>query len=129
MIFGLFSNPQREARRLAKDARAVADIARQTYRASVQADIARLTREGLGQLAERCGDDGDCVAREADRYRALHREARRHFNQVGLTAYTFVIIHAQSLHLGAAGEAARQAIRDYLAEWPEDRAPEATLPG
>jgi hypothetical protein len=129
MIFGLFSNPEREARRLAKDARVVADMARQTYRASIQADIARLTREGLAQLAERCGDDGDCVEREVDRYRALHREARRNFNQAGLTAYTFVIIHAQSLRLGAAGEAARAAIDEFLTEWPADREPDATLPG
>ena len=103
MLFGLFDNPQREARRLAKDARAVADLARHTYRDSILEEIARLTRDSLAQVADLCGDDAACIAREVDRYKTLHREARRQFNQVGLTAYTFVIIHAESLRLAEAG--------------------------
>jgi len=129
MLFGLFHNPQREARRLEKDALAIADMARHTYRGSILADIARVTRDELAYIAERCAEDATCIAREEDRYKTLHRESRRQFDPVGLTAYTFVIIHAQSLRYGEAGAAARATIQAFLDEWPAERASEAALPG
>ncbi len=129
MFFGLFHNPQREARRLEKDARAVADLARHTYRDSVLAEIARRTRDSLAQVADLCADDATCIERQMDRYKTLHRESRRQFDQVGLTAYTFVIIHAQSLRLAEAGAPARKAIQDFLDEWPAERGSDGTLPG
>ena len=130
MFFGLFrKNPEREARQLHKDARIVVDMARQTYRAQLLIDIARITREGLTQIEELCGDDAAKRAREIDRYQALHREARRQHDQVGLTAYTLVIIHARSLDLSGLGAPARTAIQEFLDEWPADRQQDGTLPG
>lgn len=130
MIFGwLRKNPERDARQLDKDARAVTDMARQTYRAQLLVDIARITREGLAQIEELCGDDAARRAREVDRYQALHREARRQHDQVGLTAYTLVIIHARSIDLAQLGAPARAAIQQFLDEWPADRKRDGTLPG
>lgn len=130
MLFGLFKkNPEREARQLARDAQSIVDMARQTYRAELLVDIARITRGGLAQMEEVCGDDRERRAREVSRYQTLHREARRQHDQVGLTAYTLVIIHARSLDVGDPGAPARDTIQDFLAEWPEDRERDATLPG
>ncbi len=130
MIMGLFrKDPAREARQLNKDAVAVLDLARGTYRADVLREIARITRDGIAQLEELCAGDENCRAREIDRYKSLHRESRRQFNQVGLTAYTLVIIHGRSLYCGEAGAPARQAIDEFLAEWPDGGERQGTLPG
>lgn len=130
MILGLFKpNPEREARRLDRDARTILDMARQTYRPNLLFDIARQTRDGLAQLEELAGDDRDRRARALERVQALHREARRHHNQVGLTAHTLVIIHGRSLELGELGQPARDAIREFLEEWPAEKAEDGMLPG
>lgn len=130
MIFGLFrKNPQGEARRLAKDANAIIDMACGTYRDDILADIARLTRTGLTQIADLAGGDWVRCKRELDRYKVLHREARRQHDQARLTAYTLVIIHTRSLELGELGAPARATIEQFLDEWPSTEAPEGTLEG
>lgn len=130
MIFGFFrSSPEREARTLHKDAVAVLDIARGTYRATVLREIARITREGIMQIEDLAGDDEVRREREIDRFKALHRESRRRLDQTGLTAHTLTIIHARSLALGDAGAPAREAIDAFLREWPPEREPEGTLEG
>lgn len=129
-MFGLFRrDTARDARQLNKDAVAVVELARGTYRAEVLREIARITRDGIAQLEDLCGGDAVCRAREIDRYKMLHRESRKQLNQVGLTAYTLVIIHARSLATGDAGAPARAAIADFLSDWPPDREPDGTLPG
>lgn len=128
-MFGLFNNPKREIKQLNKDARVVIDTARQTYRAERLRDIALLTRDGLRQTADLCGDDQSCREREIARYKTLHRESRSHFNQVGLTAYTLIIIHLRSRAFGEACAAARQVIGEFIAEWDHSENNEDVLPG
>ena len=129
-FFDIFkASPQREARRLNKDAASIIDMARGTYRESVLSEIARLTRDGLAQMADIAGTDPVALAREVDRYKALHREARRQHNQTRLTAYTLVIIHSQGLRYGELTEPTRESIDEFLAEWPEVEPPEGTLAG
>jgi hypothetical protein len=131
MILGLFrSSPEREARRLRKDAEAILDMARHTYRESVLEAIARATRQGIAQVAQLAGDDETRVQRELDRIKTLHREARRRHDQTGLTAFTLVIIHTRAGRLGEAGEPARAAIEAFLDEWPAgDDSQPGTLAG
>lgn len=130
MLFDLFrSSPEREARRLNKDAAAIIDMARHTYRESILGEIARLTREGLKQVQDIAGDDEAVRGRELDRYRSLHREARRQHSQTRLTAYTLIIIHIRGLAYGELTAPSREAIGAFLEEWPEQDPPEGTLPG
>lgn len=130
MIFGLFgNNPQRESRRLNKDAASVLEMARVTYRVEILREIARITREGIAQLNER--DDVDEARRKHDlgRIKALHRESRQRHDQAGLTAYTLIIIYASSLEYGDASAASREAIDDFIAEWPPEQREPGTLEG
>lgn len=130
MIFGLFrKNPQGEARQLAKDANVIIDMARSTYRDDILAEIVRLTRSGIGQMADLAGADPERRARELRRYKVLHREARQQHNQAALTAYTLVIIHTRSLNLGELGAPARATIEGFLDEWPSTERLEGTLEG
>jgi len=130
VVLGLFRpRPEREARRLHKDAVVILDMARHTYRASVLEAIAHQTRDGLAQLRDLAGDDWRRTERELDRFKALHREARRRQDQTGLTAFTLIIIHTRSRRLGTAGEPARAAIDAFLEEWPSPNPPEGTLAG
>lgn len=130
MIFNLFkSSPEREARRLNKDAMDILDMARHTYRESILSEIARITREGLKQLEDLAGEDEVQREREIDRYKALHREARRQHNQSKLTAYSLVIIHSSGLRYADLTLPTREAIAEFLDEWPPAEPPEGTLAG
>ena len=101
MIFGFFkANPEKEARQYSRDASSIIEMVEQTYKTSLLQEIARLTRAGLEQLQISCGGDEVCVARELDRYKSLHREARRNNSQGQLTAYTLIIIHTRAAALG-----------------------------
>ena len=130
MIFNLFkTSPEREARRLNKDAMDILDMARHTYRESILSEIARITREGLKQLDDLAGEDEVQREREIDRYKALHREARRQHNQSKLTAYSLVIIHSSGLKYADLTLPTREAIDEFLDEWPPAEPPEGTLAG
>ena len=130
MIFGLFrKRPEAEARQLAKDADTIIDMACGTYRDDLLAEIARLTRSGVSQMADLASGDWVRCEHELKRYKVLHREARRQHDQARLTAYTLVIIHTRSLKLGDLGAPARRAIEQFLERWPSAEAPEGTLEG
>ena len=64
MIFGLFrKRPEAEARQLAKDANTIIDMACGTYRETILAEIARVTRSGVSQMADLAGGLGALRAR------------------------------------------------------------------
>jgi hypothetical protein len=130
MFFGLFGkNPQREARRLNKDAATVVEMARVTYRGEILREIARITREGIEQLHALDDADEDRRQHGLGRFKALHRESRQGRDQAGLTAYTLVIIYATGLEYGDATAASREAIQDFVDEWPAERREPRTLEG
>jgi len=130
MLFGLFKkNPQRESRRLNKDAAAVVEFARVTYRAEILREIARITRDGIAQIDASGADDPQRRKQAVGRFKALHRDARQRQQQAGLTAYTLIIIYASSLEHGDASAPAREAIADYLAQWPPEQHEPGTLEG
>jgi len=130
MIFGFFTpNPHKEARQLAKDVTSIIDMVEQTYRPELLNEIADTTREGIGHIAERCGDDTTCRTRELDRYKALHRESRRQNLQGGLTAYTLIIINTRATALGEVGAPVCALIEQYLQRWPAQSTSEGTPTG
>jgi hypothetical protein len=119
VIFGFLKrSPEKQARELNKDAGNIVEMAEQTYRTDLNEQIANLTRDSIEQISSHCGSDQDCQAHEIERYKILHREARRKASQVGLTAYTLIIIHTRSLPLGNLGAPARQAIDEFCQRWP-----------
>ena len=119
MIFGFFAkNPNKEARQLARDVTNIVGMAEQTYRPELLDDIARITRDGIKQMDDLCGDNAMCQARELDRYKILHRDARRQNSQVGLTAYTLIIINTRAAAFGEVGSPVHALIEQFLDRWP-----------
>ena len=128
-MFGWLKSPARESRQLNRDAAAIIDMAQGTYRSELQRDIALLTRQGLDQVAEICAGDVECGRREVDRFKTLHREARRQNNQVELTAYTLIIIHVRAQALAEASAPARECIEAFLDQWQHATQERGVLPG
>ena len=130
MIFGFFAaNPNKEARQLANDAANIIETAEQTYRSELLDEIAQTTRDGISKLLERCADDASCQARELDRYKALHREARRQNSQAALTAYTLLIINTRAAALGEVGAPVCALIEQFIQSRPARAESEDTLAG
>ena len=128
MIFGFFaSNPQKQARQFGKDVTTIVEMAEQTYRPELLVDIARITRDGIEQMTRLYGDDSTLQARELDRYKALHRDARRRNSHVGLTAYTLIIINTRAAALGDEGAPVCAVFEQFLQRWPAQGEPDGTL--
>ena len=130
MIFGFFANsPSKEARQLARDVVNIVGMAEQTYRPELLEEIARMTRDGIAQIVNVCGDNAHYRARELDRYKSLHRDARRQNSQTRLTAYTLIIINTRAAALAEVGEPACGLIDAFLQRWPATMTDESTLAG
>ena len=113
----LFDNPQREARRLNRDAAAIIDSATKSFPIERVRDIAVMTRERLDEAHEHLDKHGESRDLVLDRFLQLHREARRRMDQVGLTAYTLVIIHLRAEAIGQASQPALDAIDAFTGQW------------
>ena len=130
MIFGFFANnPSKQARQLGKDVANVVGMAEQTYRPELLGEIARISRDGIAQIVTLCGDNEHYRARELDRYKSLHRDARRQNSQVGLTAYTLIIINTRATALGELGAPVCALIEEFLQRWPAQVTDASTLAG
>ena len=68
-MFGWLNSREREIRQLNKDAGAIVELPRQTYRAQRQREIALMTAEGIQQVAQICSGEPVCLAREVDRFK------------------------------------------------------------
>ena len=112
-----FDNPQREAKRLNRDASTIIDSATRSFPIERVRDIAVMTFEHLGEADEHLQAHPESRAQVLERFRALHREARRRMDQVALTAYTLVIIRLRAQALGATCGPAVQAIDDFVGQW------------
>ncbi len=117
MIFGLFNSKAREVRHLNRDAPAVIENARESYRSELVRDIAILVHQKIVEVKSNCGEDPACLQRALDHFRRLHREARRRNEHVGLTAYTLIIIYLRAGLIGPECEPARAAIEGFLDDW------------
>ena len=113
----IFDNPEREAKRLNRDASTIIDSATQSFPIERVRDIAVMTLEHLAEAREHLEVHTESREQVLDRFRQLHREARRRMDQVALTAYTLVIIHLRAEALGASCDPAIEAIDEFTARW------------
>jgi hypothetical protein len=113
----LFDGPQREARRLNRDAPAIIDSAMRSVPVDRVRDIALMTLEHLGEAHEHLDKHSESREQVLYRFRQLHKEARRRMDQVTLTAYTLVIIHLRAEVLGTLCNPALEAIDEFTGQW------------
>lgn len=117
ILKSLLDNPQREAKRLNRDAATIIDSATRSVPVERVRDIAVMTLEHLDETHEHLEAHTESREQVLDRFRQLHREARRRMDQVALTAYTLVIIHLRAEALGAPCGPALEAIGEFTGKW------------
>jgi hypothetical protein len=113
----LFDNPQREAQRLNRDACAIIDSATNSLPVNRVREIALMTLEHVAELRAHLDEHDDGGDQVLYRFRQLHGEARRRMDQVGLTAYTLIIIHLRASALGDSAAPALSAIDEFTGRW------------
>ena len=113
----LFDNPEREAKRLNRDAPAIIDSATRSFPVDRVRDIAVMTLEHLGEVRDHLEAHAESREQVLYRFRQLHREARRRMDQVALTAYTLVIIHLRAEAIGSLCDPALEAIDTFTGQW------------
>ena len=113
---------QYEAHRLHRDAISIIRSDEATRGADFLKDVAREVNVNL-ELAHNASKAGETRVKVGERLRAIHREARRHRDETGLSAATLTIIHIRALELGAAGGPARDVIQTFLHEWGDSQSP------
>lgn len=113
----LFDNPEREARRLNRDTSAIIDSAVKSLTVEQVRDIALMTRERLDEANQHLLKHSESREQVLDRFRQLHREARRRMDQVALTAFTLVIIQLRAEPLGHLCAPTLEAIGTFTGQW------------
>ena len=86
ILKSLCDNPEREAKRLNRDAAAIVDSAIKSYSNERVRDIALTTLEHLGEADAHLEKYSETRDQLLYRFRQLHSEARRRSDQVALTA-------------------------------------------
>jgi len=117
ILKSLFDNPDREAKRLNRDAATVIDSATKGIPVVRVREIALMTLEHLGEAREHLDKHTQSRDQVLYRFRQLHGEARRRMDQVGLTAYTLIIIHLRAEALGDTASPALEAIDEFIGRW------------
>jgi hypothetical protein len=113
----LFDNPQREAKRLNRDAALIIDSAIKSFPVDRVRETALATLEHLEQAHAHLESHTESRDQLLYRFRQLHSEARRRTDQVPLTAYTLVIIHLRAETLGTLCGPALDAIDEFTGHW------------
>jgi len=113
----LFDNPNREAARLNRDAATVIESATRAIPVDRVRDIAIMTLEHLGETRAHLDKHTQSRDQVLYRFKQLHGEARRRMDQVGLTAYTLIIIHIRAQALGAVAAPALEVIDAFIGRW------------
>lgn len=116
-LTSLFNNPDREATRLNRDAAAIIESARKSFPADRLREIALMTLDHLGEAREHLEKNRQSREQVLYRFKQLHGEARRRMDQVGLTAYTLVIISLRAAALGDMAAPAMAAIDEFTGQW------------
>ena len=117
ILKSLFDNPQREARRLNRDAAVIIDSAQKSFPVERVRETAVRIIEQLGEAREHLANHTESREQVLSRFRQLHGEARRRMDQAGLTAYTLVIIYLRAEPLGDMAASARSAIDEFTGRW------------
>ena len=124
-LWSLFDNPEREAKRLNRDATAIIDNATRSLPVERVRETAVMTLEHLREAHEHLEKNTESREQVLYRFKQLHGEARRGMNQAGLTAYTLVIIHLRAEALGEAARPALEAIDEFTGRWSHALEPES----
>ena len=109
--------PQREARRLDRDAATIIEAAQSLPSSSKTRETALRIRDELEVAHARGGDDPSRYTRLVEHFRNQHREARRRRDDTALTALTLVIIYLRAEMVGADADPARHRIDAFVSEW------------
>ena len=109
--------PQREARRLDRDAATIIEAAQSLPSSSKTRETALRIRDELEVAHARGGDDPSRYTRLVEHFRNQHREARRRRDDTALTALTLVIIYLRAEMVGADADPARHRIDAFASEW------------
>lgn len=123
VLKSLLDNPDREARRLNRDAPAIIESATRSFPSQRVRDIALATLEHLGEAHEHLSNHSESRDQVLYRFRQLHGEARRRMDQVALTAYTLVIIHLRAEALDGRAAPALEAIDAFTGQWSHAATP------
>lgn len=110
-------SPEREIKRLNKDAETIVEMTFQGFGSAAARDAAVQIRKYLDQAHELAVGDPPDYERFIAEYRLLHKDARDRHDQIRLTSLTLVIIYLRSEAFGAACAPARQAVDGFLAHW------------
>lgn len=113
----LFDNPEREAKRLNRDAPAIIDSATKSFPVNRVREIALMTLEHMDEARGHLDEHTESRDQILYRFRQLHGDARRRMDQVGLTAYTLVIISLRASALGDSAAPAQEAIDEFTSQW------------
>jgi len=117
LLKSLFDNPEREAKRLNRDAAVIVDSATKSMAAARVRETAVMTLEHIVETRAHLDEHTDGLDQLLSRFRQLHSEARRRMDQVSLTAYTLVIIYLRASALGERADPALHIIDEFTGEW------------
>ncbi len=117
LLKSLFNNPNREAKRLNRDAPTIIDSATKSFPVDRVRDIALMTLESLTEARVHLDKHEQSRDQMLYRFRQLHGEARRRMDQVALTAYTLIIIRLRAAALGDIADPAGEVIDEFTGKW------------
>ena len=117
LLKSLFNNPNREAKRLNRDAPTIIDSATKSFPVDRVRDIALMTLESLTEARVHLDKHEQSRDQMLYRFRQLHGEARRRMDQVALTAYTLIIIRLRAEALGDIADPAGEVIDEFIGKW------------
>ncbi len=117
ILKSLFNSPQRDAKRLNRDAPAIIDSATKSFGADRVREIALKTLQHLGEANAHFEEHSESYDQVLYRFQQLHSESRRRTDQVGLTVFTLVIIYLRATALGGIADPAREAIDEFTGRW------------
>ena len=117
VLKSLFNNPDRDAKRLTRDASTIIDSATKSFPVDRVRDIAIMTLESLTEARAHLEKHEQSRDQMLYRFQQLHGEARRRMDQVALTAYTLIIIRLRAEALGDIADSAGEVIDEFTGQW------------
>ncbi len=109
--------PHRDARALARDARAMVEMVRHQHGPQSLQAIAACVRENIDDVHRRGLDDPTYFSRGIDSLTERNRAARAERDQISWSGITLAIIYIKAEIIGDAANEARAIIDSAVKEW------------
>ncbi len=116
-LWDKFFGPEREARRLRRDADYVLGALDKGHYGPVEDHVASDLAKDLAYARATFLDLEHGHARAEDHFKRMHRECRRRASQRDLTSLTLAIIYVRADKLGGAAKDVTEKIDAFLAKW------------